>query len=291
MTIDATLLRILILLLPGLTGRLFFQRLKANSHRTAWQAFVEVFLFAFASYIVAGLLLSLVAPIASSDNSNRLLQVGSQNIDAIYKEDSQIDWPELYVAILVSVLVAILVAWVHNRKLMNRFGRWVGITQSFGDDDVWEYIHNSPDIDWVYLRDKRQGLTYYGQISSYSDSYQPREIMMSNVVAYDNTTGEELYIVDGVYLSRATEEITIEIPLYGSHLPDSLSTDEFARLQGSASSREHKVLNAVYEFSSESEAYVLAPKAKVRDRILLQNLLDRENLSVIHKSRGDKADE
>jgi hypothetical protein len=227
----------------------------------------------------------------SSGNSDGLVQVGSENIDAIYNEDSQIDWPELYVAVLISVFVALLVAWIHNRKLINRIGRWIGITKSFGDDDVWEYIHNSPDIDWVYLRDKRQDLTYYGQISSYSDSYQPREIVMSNVVAYDNTTGEELYAVDGVYLSRATEEITIEIPLYGSHLPDALSTDEFTRLQNSASSREKKILDKVYEFAPDSGSYVLATKARVRDRILLQNLLDREKLSVIHKSRGDKPDE
>lgn len=279
MTIDTTFVRILLVLLPGLTGRLIFERLKANRQRTVWQAFVEVFLFAFVSYVIAGVTLSAFhgSPLGGPDN-----------IDAIYRASDAINWPELYVAVFVSVVVAVLVAWAHNMKVVNRLGRLVGITKSFGDDDVWEYIHNTPDIEWVYLRDHKQSLTYYGRISSFSDSYRPREIVLSDVVAFDNHTGEELYAVDGVYISRAQDEITIEVPVYASHVPQAFEANEYERLFGAASPAERKGLERVYVYDEDTSRYSLKGSSRPKDRISLQSLLNRERLSVIHRGRGKR---
>ncbi len=291
MTVDSTLVGILVLLMPGLIGRLVFLRLKANRPRTAWQAFVEVFLFAFASYIIAGILLSSTS--VSNVPQGRPLSaiVGSQNIEAIYQGTDRIDWAELYLAILVAVAVAVITAWAHNKKLINRFGRWTGITRSFGDEDVWEYIHNSPDIDWVYVRDRLQGLTYYGQVDKYSDSYRPRELALSNVIAYDNVTGERLYALDGAYISRATDETTIEIPLYANHIPDTHSVETFERLKAAANENERRLLRRVYRYSTVSERYELRQKSRAKDRTRLQALLNREGFSVIHRLREKPNDE
>ena len=58
MQIDAALLQVLVLLLPGLTARMVFSRLRANKAFSVWETIIEVFLFTFASYAIAGAIVS-----------------------------------------------------------------------------------------------------------------------------------------------------------------------------------------------------------------------------------------
>ena len=63
----------------------------------------------------------------------------------------------------------------------------------------------------VTLRDLITGNTYYGSVASYSDNSSNREIYFDNVYVYDKYS-EFLYHAEGLYLSRAHNEFTIEIP-------------------------------------------------------------------------------
>ncbi|MFA7567540.1 MAG: DUF6338 family protein [Alkalispirochaeta sp.] len=272
MPLDTTLVKLLILLLPGLTGRIVYYRLKANRLTTLWKAILDVFLFAFVSYVIAGFFSS------TADGGQPI----SNNLTAILQDTDNIDWIELYRAVGISFIVGLCAAYVHNHKLINRFGRFLKITHSFGDEDVWEYIYNSPDVEWIYLRDHVQNLTYYGRVTSYSDSHQPREVVLSNVIAYDNLSGEQLYELDGVYVARDNGAMTIEIPLYSSHVPERLTKKQYESLMQAAGKKEKKLLRKVYGYAGLADDYYREPDAKVRNRRQLQELLNREKLSIIH---------
>jgi len=278
--IDAALLQVLVLLLPGLTARMVFSRLRANRAFSVWETIIEVFLFTFASYAIAGAIVSgPTETMASGSNST--------NLEAILSRSGEINWRELYTAIGISVLLAAIVAAAYNYKLVTVIGRFLRITRRFGDEDVWEYLHNSPDVEWVYVRDHLQDITYYGRISTFSDRYKQRELVLSDAIAFENDTGTRLYEVDGVYVSRDVSTVTLEIPLYSSHVPDSLTKNDFAQLEAHARPREAKDLHRIYRASEETDEYNLRSRAPAHTRRRIQRLLNRAELSVIHlRERG-----
>jgi len=68
---------------------------------------------------------------------------------------------------------------------------------------------------WVYVRDGKTDLTYYGYISAFSDSHQERELLLSDVDVYgtnDLNDMELYYSVDYLYIARNRDDLTIEIP-------------------------------------------------------------------------------
>ena len=278
MSIDAALLRILVLVLPGLTGRMVFVRLKANRATAVWQATLEVFLFAIASYALAGVILTLIFGFRSG--------VLSENIAAILADSSDVNWLELSFAALMSVPTAFSAALLHNRKVIHRIARCLRITQSYGDEDVWEYIHNSPDVEWIYLRDHEQRVIYFGKVLNYSDSGKEREIVLSDVTTFDATTGELLYEIDGVYISRDKNRMTIDIPLFASHVPDQFDEVQWTRLMEQASNEQKDLLRHLYhQPKPEAAVWSLRDNQRPADRRKLQGLLDECELSVVQLRR------
>jgi len=102
---------------------------------------------------------------------------------------------------------------VQRFKLINWIGRKIGATHRFGDEDVWEYFHNSPDTgSWLYVRDHKEELVYYGWLEAYSESGDERELLLSDVEVYRDETDEPLDAVPLLYVSCDAYDFTIEIP-------------------------------------------------------------------------------
>jgi len=201
MRISALFIRIVILVLPGLVGSLFYRKLRGGRQQKDWRDLAEITLFALSSYAIYGVALELFA-------TN-----GSAALEALFDESVPVRWTEVVVASLVSIVLAILASYVQKFKLINRFGRKIKATHRFGDEDVWEYLHNSPDTgSWLYVRDHQEELVYYGWVEAYSESGDDRELLLSDVEIYTNETDEPLDSVPLLYVSRDAYDFTIEIP-------------------------------------------------------------------------------
>lgn len=81
---------------------------------------------------------------------------------------------------------------------------------SFGELDVWGYTLNLKEVVWVTVRDHKNDLIYDGWVQAFSDDSRDAEVLLRDVSVYKNSTGEKLYQVGGVYLSRNREDISIE---------------------------------------------------------------------------------
>lgn len=133
---------------------------------------------------------------------------------AILDEKVAIAWSEIIIASLIGVPVAFSASAFHTYKLANRIGRFIRVTRRFGDEDVWDYFNNLPDIpeyEWVFVRDHKTGLVYFGWIYAYSDSEKDRELLMCDVDVYTNDKGEFLYKTGMLYLCRDRYDLTIEM--------------------------------------------------------------------------------
>lgn len=194
-----------ILLVPGYLGtRVFHHSLGSSARRIgmkSWGDFLQVLVFALVGQLPGLMLTGLIG----WWQSPALLTVSAKSLPAPH-------WLfDLVIPFCVAATVGMVAASVANRKLLYRWiARPLGI-QRYGDEDVWTYLMNSKDLEWVFLRDYRYGLAYKGWIQLYSDSGTSRELLMNDVEVFDNASGKCLYGVPRLYISRDQHEISVEI--------------------------------------------------------------------------------
>jgi hypothetical protein len=61
---------------------------------------------------------------------------------------------------------------------------------------------------------------YEGWVELFSDSTEQDELLLRDVVIFDNSTGKEIYKTPGLYFPKKRENITIELPEleYSEHI-------------------------------------------------------------------------
>lgn len=209
MTISALLIRVVLLILPGILSWMLFRKLVGRTIRTKWEDLCEIVVFSVVIY-------SICVVIAKSLARSGWLDYSITFFETVLDETAVIAWYEILMASLVGIPVAFLASYVHTNKLINRFGRFLRVTRKFGDQDVWDFFHNLPDepeYEWVYVRDHKTNLVYFGCIHAYSDSEKEREMLLGDVDVYTNDKGEFLYNTKMLYLCRARYDLTIEVPI------------------------------------------------------------------------------
>jgi len=209
MTLSGFLIRIIFLAVPGIVSYMLFRKLAGKTKCEKWEEWCQVVLFSLIIYGTYSIFVWFFGLFGWSNGELTFFK-------AVLDENIAIEWSEIIIASLLGVPVAFIASVIHTYKLVNWIGRCIRVTKRFGDEDVWDYLHNLPDIpeyEWVIVRDHKMNLLYFGWIQAYSDSYKERELFMGDVSVCDNDSGELIYEVERLYLCRNKYEITIEIPL------------------------------------------------------------------------------
>lgn len=208
MTVSGLLIRIIFLAVPGILSYMLFRKLAGRIKREKWEELCQVVLFSLMIYGTYSILVWLRGLCVESPTEVTFFK-------AVLDEKVAIEWREIIIASLLGVPIAFVASAIHTYKLLNSFGRLIRVTRHFGDEDVWDYFHNLPDIpkhEWVMVRDHKINLLYFGWILAYSDSYKDRELLMGDVSVFDNNSGDQIYEVERLYFCRDKHDLTIEIP-------------------------------------------------------------------------------
>ena len=108
-------------------------------------------------------------------------------------------------------VLGLLASLALNKHWLNRLARVIGVSNKFGDLDVWARMFNSSDIVWVVVRDFNHDLAFDGWVNAFSDTYDTNELLLRDVKVYQSSSAQLLYELDSVYLTREKDELTIEI--------------------------------------------------------------------------------
>ena len=132
--------------------------------------------------------------------------------EAITNDQLSIPWDEVAVGSFFGIILSFIgsFAWKHN--LINRLGKFLRVTKRWSDEDVWHYFHNLQGQQWVFVRDQKRNLCYYGYIQAFSESGDDRELLLQDVDVYTNDDVEFLYKVKALYLSGDKHAFFMEIP-------------------------------------------------------------------------------
>ncbi len=226
MDISIAAIRIAFIALPGLIAAQIYRKLRGRRPKEAWETFFEVLFFSVISYTLWIFVTVSWAKIEAHCNSTSAGgsvglagQLLGSLTTALFDEKASPEWLKLMpIAVapscIIGILLALFASLVHNKKWLNRFARRIGVSCRHGDEDLWEDIFNDAITDeWIFVRDHKLDLIYFGHPAMYSESQRPRELVLTNVSVYSNSdTSKPLYNAKVLYVSRQTDELSIEIP-------------------------------------------------------------------------------
>jgi hypothetical protein len=200
MEISELTLKLILLLIPGSLACIIYERLTIHKQWTSFKFITNSILFGAISYLIAGVIFS----IYKDDESFKLFWDNLPTKDIPYNV--------ILKSSIISILVGFVSTGIDNYKLINKFGKYIRLTNKYGDENLFSYFLNAEDVDEVYVRDITNKLTYHGFINSFSETDEIKELVLLDVVVYDYETSKELYSLDKIYLSKSKENLIIELP-------------------------------------------------------------------------------
>jgi hypothetical protein len=120
---------------------------------------------------------------------------------------------EIAWSIPLSFALAIIWLWAVRFRLLMKFLHKIGASRRYGDEDVWSFTLNSdqPHVEYVHFRDLENGYIFAGWVNTYSESEDYRELLLRDVVVYDEF-GEEISRPPHLYIARPKANIWMEFP-------------------------------------------------------------------------------
>ncbi|WP_417900464.1 DUF6338 family protein [Bacillus haimaensis] len=202
--------RLLLIFFPGIISAIIIDNLTIHRGRELKVFLLNAFILGLASYFILFIWISINNWIVKLRGLEPTWKVNF--LDSLIDKTSNIDIKEVLIATMISFLLGLLISAAINYKILHRFAKKIKITKKFGQLDVWSYTFDSPDIGWVIVRDLDQDLMYQGWVEAFSDTHEINELLLRDVNVYRNSTAEELYFMQGLYITRDLNNIIIEFP-------------------------------------------------------------------------------
>ncbi|MFC1614361.1 hypothetical protein ACFL5K_03605 [Gemmatimonadota bacterium] len=198
-------LRLLLLFFPGIITKLILEYLTVYEEKRHFYFIIYSFVLGLLSYILYYILLAVI---------NLRFTVGPEVyfLKALLDPKTSINYTEIVVVSGIAIIIGLFLSFIINNKYFYHVTQKFGITKKFAEIDVWGYLFNSDDDEmcWIRVRDHSNNLCYEGWVEAFSDTVKENELFIRKVKIFINDTGEELYEVPGLYISRNKENITIE---------------------------------------------------------------------------------
>ena len=197
-------IKLIIILIPGAIATLIFGKLILHKEWSSFRFVLYSILFGIVSYLTLQLIINGINLCKCNDLPE--LTIWSNLNDA-----SSIPYKEVILASIISIILAFIATMIENRKVINRVAGFLGISGKFGDENLFSMFLNSKEIEYIYLRDIKNQLTYHGWVKSFSENDNISEIRLCDVAVYNYSDSEFLYEVGEIYLSLNKQEIIIEL--------------------------------------------------------------------------------
>lgn len=204
LNVSSLFFELALIFIPGFIWMKIHGRYGIKGEKAQFDLILNAFIFGVLSYALLYIIYRY------KGWSLRLFEIETENKKLIQPEI----FPEIIAAAAIAIAGGVLSLYIENYKLFTRFVQKIGATKTYGDEDVWDFVFNSPSkaVNFVHFRDFEQRVTYAGFVETFSESEQLREIVLSEVAVYD-FDGTEMYRVPRLYLARERENIHIEFPI------------------------------------------------------------------------------
>lgn len=199
---------IVIILIPGIVATIIADKLTVHRKWGSFRFGIYSLVFGIASY---GLLQFIVYGwdiFSACKIPSQWKHLDVWNI-AINSSAVVVPW-EVGGATILAIPLAYAVSATINYKLINKLGQKLKVTTKYGEENLYSFYLNAKEINWVYIRDIENNLTYQGEIVSYSENDHMQELVLSDVTVFRYEDSAELYSIPSIYLTKEMGKFVIE---------------------------------------------------------------------------------
>lgn len=211
MELTELMVRIIILLLPGIFGTFFLDRLHYKESLEQRTYLISVIMIGFTSYFLLFLSKNIIEIFLNGINNYNVVDINF--FKALIDKGTNILFGEVLYSTIIGTILGIIIANIINKGYFYNLFRKLKITNSTGQD-VWAELfdNNTKGIkEHVFIVDIEADRVYGGWVDNYSKSAQSPELLLSNVIVTTNETRKELYELKKMYLKFDKEKMIIEI--------------------------------------------------------------------------------
>lgn len=204
MEISELTLRLIILLIPGAIAAIIVEVATVHKSWSSFKFILNSILFGFFSYLTLQLMNSFEFLFCDKPSELQVwsVLVGSPNLP----------FGEIVIASILGIGIGLLATAMIQKKIIIRIARFLKVSTKFGDENLFSYFLNAPDVEEVYVRDQEKDITYHGIVHSFSETSNISEIVLGDVAVYRSTDSILLYKVSRIYLSMPKDKVKIELP-------------------------------------------------------------------------------
>lgn len=200
---------LIVILIPGIIAAVICDKITVHSK---WNAFkfglyaLILGLFAYAGLQVIFYTWDVIKSCSLDVSSWSHLHVWSSTVS----EKHNISANEVVYATMLSLPVAFFASFLINYKVFNKLAKKLKVSSKYGDENLYSYYLNAKEIDWVYVRDIENNLTYQGRVESYAENDHMQELVMYDVTVFRYKDSVHLYSVPTIYLTKEMGRFIIE---------------------------------------------------------------------------------
>lgn len=207
MEISAFVLRVLVLLMPGVVSALLFEKLTIHRPWTNFRFLIYTFLFGATVYLVLSIASFSFDYLCDLNGYESQWRIAFW--DALLNESKRVSFLEVGLSMLIAVPIAFAASAGASRNLVNRFGVKLRTTRKYGDEPL--YYAELASLGKPLLRVwTEQGLVYEGEIRSLSKESGFNELALEDVIVCDRRL-VELYRLKMVFFSFEESNVVIEV--------------------------------------------------------------------------------
>lgn len=202
MEISELTLKLIIILIPGAIGTIIYEKLTVHKK---WNSIIFIANCVFLGGI-SYLLIQLISEYLFNSTDDSLKNFWGN------LTQKEIPFSAIWKSSIMAVFVGFISSWIENYKLINIIGKKIKISTKYGDENLFSYFLNAKQVKEVYIRDMKNQTTYHGNVESFSETEEIKEIVLSDVSVYNFVDTDAIYEIDKLYLSKPKDELIIELP-------------------------------------------------------------------------------
>ena len=200
---------LVVILIPGIIAAIISDKITVHSKWNAFKFGLYAMILGLSAY--AGLQLFFYVVDLFKACSFNIPSWSHLNVwSSAISENHKIVASEVVYAAILSLPTAFFASFLINYKIFNKLAKRLKLSSKYGDENLYSYYLNAKEIDWVYVRDIENNLTYQGRIESYAENDRMQEMVLYDVTVFRYQDSIQLYSVPTIYLTKEMGKFIIE---------------------------------------------------------------------------------
>jgi len=209
---DGVVFQLAVVFVPGLIWTTIVDRLcTTRGERSNFSTMVRAFGFGIASYVIY---FTIFAAVWRATAGKWPAVLNGMSTAPGVSELKAVQLVDILFASAAACVLGVGWSWAANRKLFTRAMHKLGVSRKFGDEGVWEFALNmgTAAVEYVNIRYFENRVIYAGYVRAFSEGGEIREVLLDQARVFDLDSGDKLFEMPIIYLSRKADALHVEFP-------------------------------------------------------------------------------